>query len=308
MQVRPNTLADALGRQIDDCAPPELLSDDGCALDDLALLRKELIEPRGEQRVDARRDRDPIEVARDGPLAVRLLQHPVVEEHADEFLDEQRVALGGRRDSLLEPRVELRGTEQVRQHRVHLLDRERFERERMGVGAPVGPPRPLLEQLRPREAEDHQRRPVAPADEVLDEIEQRRLRPVNVLEHKDERPRAREILEEAAERPERLLRARARAETEHACRALADERRALALGHECVEPLASWELRFGGKDLRLMLTGGNNTKSSDHGDWANAQLTCPNNGPQSIEAESNGNRARSSTESDSYSATIRSSV
>ena len=44
----------------------------------------------------------------------------------------------------------------------------------------------------------------------------------------------------------------------------------------------------GKRDLRLMLTGGSDTKNSDHGDWANAQLTC-GSGPQAIEAEAAGN-------------------
>jgi alpha-galactosidase len=43
----------------------------------------------------------------------------------------------------------------------------------------------------------------------------------------------------------------------------------------------------GHNDLRLMVTGGTDTKNSDHADWANAQLTC--SAPQAIEAESSGN-------------------
>src|SRR5919204_1232797 len=88
---------------------------------------------RGEQRVDARWDRDVIEVAGDRPLTVRLPEHAVVEQDADELLDEQRVPLGGGRDPLLESRVELRRAEQVCKQRVHLFDRERLQRERVHV-------------------------------------------------------------------------------------------------------------------------------------------------------------------------------
>ena len=47
-----------------------------------------------------------------------------------------------------------------------------------------GPGRPVLEQLRPREAEDEQRRVGRPADHVLDEVEQRRLGPLQVVDQR----------------------------------------------------------------------------------------------------------------------------
>jgi hypothetical protein len=58
-----------------------------------------------------------------------------------------------------------------------------------------------------REAHDEHRRVARPVDGVLDEPEQRRLRPVDVFEQEDQRPFARERLEELAECRERLLRA-----------------------------------------------------------------------------------------------------
>ena len=61
---------------------------------------------------------------------------------------------------------------------------------------------------RASQADDEDRRPAAPAHEVFEQVEQRRLGPVDVLENQHERPSARDRLEETAQCPERLLGAR----------------------------------------------------------------------------------------------------
>jgi hypothetical protein len=52
----------------------------------------------------------------------------------------------------------------------------------------AGPAGAHLEQVGTREREHEHRRAAAPADEVLDEVEQRRLGPVQIFEHEDEGP------------------------------------------------------------------------------------------------------------------------
>ena len=73
--------------------------------------------------------------------------------------------------------------------------------------SPGGPGRAALEQVGPREAEDEDRRRPAPAGEVLDEVEQRRLGPVDVVEDDEQRTLLRRRLEQPAEGPRDLVRA-----------------------------------------------------------------------------------------------------
>jgi len=67
---------------------------------------------------------------------------------------------------------------------------------------PGGPP---VEQVGPGEAEEQNRCVGDPAGEVLDQVEERRLGPVDVFEDEDERPSAPERLGELSQGPERLL-------------------------------------------------------------------------------------------------------
>ena len=67
-----------------------------------------------------------------------------------------------------------------------LLLGERLDLDRRRPHPASSPARPCVEQLGPRQTDDEQRRPHA-VGEVLDEIEQGRLRPVDVFEQEDER-------------------------------------------------------------------------------------------------------------------------
>ena len=183
MQVGTDPIRELRRRQLDDRTPPELLADHRGALQDRLLLGLEAIEARGEQGVDRGRDRQLPDVARDPAVAVEH-EGAVVDEHADELLDEERVAVGGALDVRCDRRVQLRGAEQVREQGVDVVAVERLERQVV-----AGPARTELEQLRPCQREHEHRRAVAPADEVLDQVEQRRFRPVQILEQEDERPR-----------------------------------------------------------------------------------------------------------------------
>ena len=118
----------------------------------------------------------------------------------DELLEEQRVALGGV-DSCRDGRLVERGRLRQRGHELLRLGRRhRLEEDRV-----LTPRRPRLEELRPRDAEDEER-PGRPADEVLDEVEERRRGPVDVLEDDHDRAARRPRLEHAPQRPERLTR------------------------------------------------------------------------------------------------------
>ena len=110
----------------------------------------------------------------------------------------------------LQVRVDRRPAEQRVQERRRLLLGERREQDRRRVdlaAAPAGSPR---QQLGARRAEDEERDAARPVDEVVDEVEQRVVGPVQVLEDEDERPLVGDRLQEAAPGGERLVAAVAR--------------------------------------------------------------------------------------------------
>ena len=73
------------------------------------------------------------------------------------------------------------------------------------------PGRPPLEELRPRERDDHDRRRAAPLHQVIDEVEQADVGVVRLLEDHDDRQLRRQVLEERPPRGEELVRVDGRA-------------------------------------------------------------------------------------------------
>ena len=150
-------------------APVEDLPLDRAALRGLALRSCEPVEPRSEELLERRGDR-----------GVR-----VVREHRSQLLDEEGVAARG----VAHPReLRLSDTERGREG-VDLARRERGEAHDR-----PRPLRPALEQLRPRQPDQQDASP-AVARHVLDQIEQRVLRPVQVVEHDHDTPFLRQPLE-----------------------------------------------------------------------------------------------------------------
>ena len=81
---------------------------------------------------------------------------------------------------------------------------QRRKRDRGRVRLPSAPALPALEQFRPRSAENEDRRRPRPLDELVDEIEEPLVGPVEVLEDEHHRPLLRNRLEEAPPRGEAL--------------------------------------------------------------------------------------------------------
>src|SRR6266508_5899387 len=69
----------------------------------------------------------------------------------------------------------------------------------------AAPGRPSLEQLRARHAQQQDGRVTREVGDMLDEIEQRLLRPVQVVEYADERALLRRLLEKLSERPRNFV-------------------------------------------------------------------------------------------------------
>ena len=160
------------------------------ALDDGALIAGEPIEACLKERVDRRRNDD---------LALAWL----LARHREHLVDEERVPLRGRDDPL--PRLVV---DRVRRERVDqpvaILDAERLEQERRRVELATAPSGLCVEKLGPSDAEEEDRRAAREVGDVLDELEERPLRPMHVVEDDDLRPLGGTLLEQTTERELRL--------------------------------------------------------------------------------------------------------
>ena len=120
-----------------------------------------------------------------------------IRRHPCELLRVQRVP--ARADQ--ERRLQLRGQdgaveEFCEQHR-GLLVRQGRERERRRVELPAAPARPTDEELRPRRAHDQEWDVARPVDQLVEEVEEAVVGPVQILEHQHGRAALGECLEEA---------------------------------------------------------------------------------------------------------------
>ena len=163
-------------------AAVEELALDGAALEHAALARLELVEARGEERTQRRRDDD-----------VRRR----VAGHREHLRDEEWVAAGGSCDPV--PQL---GAESRRKELLDVLGGQRLQPERHG------PLRALLEQLRPRHAGEEDRRARREERDVLDQVEERLLAPVDIVEDDRQWVLGRRLLERLADGPGDLLRRR----------------------------------------------------------------------------------------------------
>ena len=125
----------------------------------------------------------------DPAVAVRRGRGPVVDQHAEQLLDEQRVALGGRRRCA--PATRRRDAPPSRFAISCRLASGGSGSSRIDarVAAARRHSRPLARAARggPSRAAGSGRRSLQPT-QVLDEVEQRRLGPVDVVEDDDQRP------------------------------------------------------------------------------------------------------------------------
>ena len=150
-------------------AAPERVPDDRRVQDRIARLRR--------QRVDPGRDRG-------ANRRWQLLGRGIVRHRRRELLDEQRVAAGRRHHPL--DRVRRRVLQQRRDHLGGLVRQQGFERQRRVAGHACPPTRSRLQELGPREREEHDAVVPDVRDQVVDELEQCIVGPVQVLEHEQQ--------------------------------------------------------------------------------------------------------------------------
>ena len=103
---------------------------------------------------------------------------------ATQLLDEERVALGRLDDRARASRVDSPSSPTS----ASSSSCQGLERDERRVRPRARPGRPRVEEVGPRRAEDEQRHVGREADDVLDQVEERRLRPVDVVEDDDQRP------------------------------------------------------------------------------------------------------------------------
>ena len=155
-------------------------------------------------------NRESVDAGREQRLDRRRRPHRrVVGPHGDELLEEERVSLGGVHH-LLAPHLGAPPDGQSPEQAGRVGVGQRLEPDDAAAAACGRPLRAAFEQVAAREADDQDRRPGVGGD-VLDEVEHRRLGPVDVVEGGDQRAAAGERLEEAADGPLHVLLGRARA-------------------------------------------------------------------------------------------------
>jgi len=132
--------------ELEECAPPDLLADDGRAFEEGALVGSEAVEAGGEKQLDG---------GRDGRLAPVLL-----EGERDHLLGEERVALRRLGDPLALALLEILG--QRRHERIDLLILKRLELE--ALARPAGT---IVEELGTGKAEEQDGGLARPLDHVL---------------------------------------------------------------------------------------------------------------------------------------------
>ena len=134
-----------------------------------------------------------------GSTAARRDRHPrTLAEHRHHLLDVERVPSRRRRDAIARVLVQLDFAEQVRDEVVACVRAQRLEQERRRVQLPASPVRPNVEQLGARDAEEEDRRVPREVGDVLDEIDEHGLGPLEIVDHHDLRSLGGASLEQPA--------------------------------------------------------------------------------------------------------------
>ncbi len=169
---------------------------DGVAVEDLTLDRSTLEDDaqRGVERVDAglekRMDRGwHCELAVPGALA----------SHRDHLLHVESVSTRRAGDAGSHLRAQLEVAEQVVHQRLALLGAERLEQERRRIELSAAPVLSGVEQFRPRHAEEEDRCVAGEVGDVLDEVDELGLSPLQVVDDGDLGPVGRTSLEQLSE-------------------------------------------------------------------------------------------------------------
>src|SRR5262245_15443608 len=158
-------------REEGDRAAPKLPADDGGSFDQRTLRGLQTVEAGSEQSMNRRRNR---ELRRWFPGL----------DHREHLLDEQRVSIGRVGNCAQDVRADFRIAAQKVEELRGLLVRKWLEPDRARVARdqPGGAP---LEQLGAREAKNEERSVAGPACEVLDQVEEGFVGPLEIVEREN---------------------------------------------------------------------------------------------------------------------------
>ena len=191
----------------------ELPPDDRGALEHGALLGPQPLDARREQRLDGRRHLEARQLDPGGPAIALALERAVVHEHADELADEERDCL--RSSASTRPATAAGSSSAPITFAASRVAAPASSPASVTTSA-TRPPGTVSDERTSRSSgraadEDEQRHVGAPLDQVLGQVEQQRLGPLEVVDREHDRLRRGERGEEAAHDEERLLRRRRRA-------------------------------------------------------------------------------------------------
>src|SRR5919106_1305934 len=177
---------------------PEDTASHGGALERCLARRRQVVDAGGDERLQ-----------RVGDATRATVAHSALDQHPDRLLDEERIPLGALEQLCRKSRRQLTGRtckldDELVDQQLALLGGQRLELDRGRPDTASAPPRSCVEQLRSRETEYEERR-ADPVGEVLDEIEQRLLGPVDILKEEDKRLHVAERLHDLPRRPRDLL-------------------------------------------------------------------------------------------------------
>ena len=162
---------------------------DCAAADHVALAGAEPVEARLQKRLDRRRHGDL------GLVAIVA----VLAQGGEHFLDEERVSVGGGQNASPNVVGELWPAREPRDQQLAVIAGQSFEENRGRVQLAATPVRSQLEELRPRDAEQQDRSVSRPVGKVLDQVQEDRLGPLDVVQHQNLWACGRPALDQLAE-------------------------------------------------------------------------------------------------------------
>ena len=170
-----------------DGAGPEDPADDGRGLHRALLGRRQQVDPRRQHALDGVGQRHLLDALRRAPAAGLVHDQALVDQPAQDLLQEERIALGPLQDPVVGVVREAVDVQEQAHQLVGVAGAERLERDARGAAAPAAPARPAGGQLRPGRAQEQGRR-LDPVGELLEQVEHRRIGPVDVIHDDDQRP------------------------------------------------------------------------------------------------------------------------
>ena len=182
-QPGPNVRARRLLAERRDGPGMEHLALDRSALDHRALVGVEPVQARGQEQVDRRRHGDVRQILDRSPRTALESEEAVVDQHREHLLDEERVALGGLEDPVTRDLRDVGSPEEVVDELRRIVAGQRLKQDRGRVHLAAAPTGADLEELGPRDAQHQDRGIPRPVREVFDQVEERRLSPVDIVEH-----------------------------------------------------------------------------------------------------------------------------